>query len=121
MVSATPCLWRKCRPQLPLTSSGIRKASNRTPGAPHRPIIFIVLAYAVSVSNIVQHRVLSGTFNELSRHLVSALRKRGLWSEQIRVDILAAHGESCLLNLHRLEAHHRWQVLFRISMASLTI
>nr|VWO99500.1 N/A [Ganoderma boninense] len=43
-------------------------------------------------SNVVQYRVLSGTFNELSPHLVRELRKRGVWSERVRSDILAAHG-----------------------------
>lgn len=55
-------------------------------------LVFITVAYFLSRSNIVQYRVLSGTFNELSRHLVHALRKRGVWSEQMRSDILAAHG-----------------------------
>ncbi|KAI1782644.1 briggsae CBR-RNR-1 protein [Ganoderma leucocontextum] len=43
-------------------------------------------------SNVLQYRVLSGSFNELSRHLVNALRKRGLWSERVRNDLLASHG-----------------------------
>lgn len=46
----------------------------------------------VPCSNILQYRVLSGNFNELSRQLVRALCKRGLWTERIRSDILAAHG-----------------------------
>lgn len=41
----------------------------------------------------MQYRVLSGTFNELSRQLARTLRKRGIWSERIRTDILAAHGK----------------------------
>ncbi|KAI1786389.1 CBN-RNR-1 protein [Ganoderma leucocontextum] len=43
-------------------------------------------------SNVLQYRVLSGSFNELSRHLLNALRKRGLWSERVRNDLLASHG-----------------------------
>ena len=54
-----------------------------------------LFAYTFS-SNIVQYRVLSGTFNEFSRSLVRALRTRGLWTEKIRTDILASNG-TCIL------------------------
>ncbi|PIL31863.1 hypothetical protein GSI_06567 [Ganoderma sinense ZZ0214-1] len=44
------------------------------------------------ISNVVQYRVLSGNFNEISRPLINSLQKRGLWSEQMRNDILACRG-----------------------------
>ena len=44
-------------------------------------------------SNVIQFRVLGGNFNEISRPLVASLRRRGLWSERVRSDIIAAHGK----------------------------
>lgn len=43
-------------------------------------------------SNLVPFRILSGNFNEVSRPLVTALQKRGLWTEDMRIDILGCNG-----------------------------
>ena len=61
-------------------------------------LLTVLCSYAIgpTSSNIVQHRVLSGTFNELSRHLVTAVKARGLWSARLRDEILAAKGSRLL-------------------------
>ncbi|PIL26242.1 hypothetical protein GSI_11998 [Ganoderma sinense ZZ0214-1] len=44
------------------------------------------------LSNVIQFRLLSGNFNEISRPLVTALQKRGLWSDNVRERVLASEG-----------------------------
>ena len=44
-------------------------------------------------SNVVVHRVLSGDYTEVCKWLVRDLERRGLWTEEIRLAVLKAHGE----------------------------
>lgn len=50
-------------------------------------------------SNVITHRVLSGDYTEVCPWLVSSLTSRGLWTEDIRVEILRRHGASPVLLL----------------------
>lgn len=63
--------------------------------APTATIASIVGAYEATepqISNLFKRETLSGEFIQVNRYLVEALKKRGLWNEEVRNHIKAAEG-----------------------------
>ncbi|MCA9064015.1 MAG: ribonucleoside-diphosphate reductase subunit alpha, partial [Planctomycetaceae bacterium] len=84
--------WEKLRRQIKKT--GLRN-SLIIAIAPTATIASIVGSYEAiepQISNLFKRETLSGEFIQINRYLVDALKKRNLWTEEIRNKIKAAEG-----------------------------
>merc|ERR1712218_671751 len=73
MACGTPCWWHQC-PQ------------------PAQPKFYANESFEPYTQNLYVRRVLSGEFVQVNRHLLKDLIGRGLWNEDVRVQLIAHNG-----------------------------
>jgi ribonucleoside-diphosphate reductase alpha chain len=90
--------------------------------APTATIASIVGAYEAiepQVSNLFKRETLSGEFIQVNKYLVDALKKRGLWNEDIRNRIKAAEGSIQNLDEIPADLKHIFRTVWEIPQKAL--